>query len=75
MVSVDDARSVIILASCDDTDSDEMKAASDAKGIQTVLATMGRDLSQDEFSVVVEIFNPTHREIVRSSFPGSRRSP
>ena len=69
MVSVDDARSVIILASCDDTDSAEQKSTSDAKAIQTVLATMGRAVDKDEFSVVVEIFNPTHREIVRSSFP------
>ena len=69
MVSVDDAKSVIILASCDDTDSGEKKATSDAKGIQTVLATMGRSVRNEEFSVVVEIFNPTHRDIVRSSFP------
>ena len=69
MVSVDDAKAVIILASCDDTDSAEAKSASDAKAIQTVLATMGRSQRDDEFSVVVEIFNPTHREIVRSSFP------
>ena len=69
MVSIESARSVIILASCNDTDSAEDKAASDAKGIQTVLATMGRATRDDDFSVVVEIFNPTHREIVRSSFP------
>ena len=69
MVSIESARSVIILASCDDTDGAEDKAASDAKGIQTVLATMGRGTRDEEFSVVVEIFNPTHRGIVRSSFP------
>ena len=69
MVSIESARSVIILASCDDTDGAEAKAASDAKGIQTVLATMGRATRDEDFSVVVEIFNPTHREIVRSSFP------
>ena len=69
MVSIESAKSVIILASCDDTDSAEDKSASDAKGIQTVLATMGRATRDEEFSVVVEIFNPTHREIVRSSFP------
>ncbi len=69
MVSVDDARSVIVLAGCDDADSADKKAVSDAKGIQTVLATMGRAAHDEGFSVVVEIFNPTHREIVRSSFP------
>ena len=69
MVSLEACSSVIILADCEDTDSDELKASSDAKAIQTVLATMGNEIENDEFSVVVEIFNPTHREIVRSSFP------
>ena len=69
MVSIESAKAVIILANCDDTDGAEDKAASDAKGIQTVLATMGRATRDEDFSVVVEIFNPTHREIVRSSFP------
>ncbi len=69
MVSLETSGSVIILASCDDTDSAERKASSDAKAIQTVLATMGNEIESDEFSVVVEIFNPTHREIVQSSFP------
>ena len=69
MVSLESSGSVIILASCDDTDSAEKKASSDAKAIQTVLATMGNEIESDEFSVVVEIFNPTHREIVQSSFP------
>ena len=69
MVSLETCKSVIILASCEDTDNAELKASSDAKAIQTILATMGNEEGKDEFSVVVEIFNPTHREIVRSSFP------
>ena len=69
MVSLESCRSVIILAGCDDTDSAELKSSSDAKAIQTVLATMGNEIENDDFNVVVEIFNPTHREIVRSSFP------
>lgn len=69
MVSLEACSSVIILADCEDTDSDERKASSDAKAIQTVLATMGNEMENDDFNVVVEIFNPTHREIVRSSFP------
>jgi hypothetical protein len=69
MVSLEACKSVIILASCEDTDSAELKSSSDAKAIQTVLATMGNDIDADDFNVVVEIFNPTHREIVRSSFP------
>ena len=69
MVSLESCSSVIILADCEDTDSKELKAKSDAKAIQTVLATMGNEIDNEEFSVIVEIFNPTHREIVRSSFP------
>ncbi len=69
MVSLESSKAVIILANCEDTDSSESKASSDAKAIQTVLATMGNDVEDEDFSVVVEIFNPTHREIVRSSFP------
>ena len=69
MVSLESCSSVIILANCDDTDNAESKASSDAKAIQTVLATMGNEIDNEDFSVVVEIFNPTHREIVRSSFP------
>jgi len=69
MVSLESCRSVIILADCEDTDSADYKASSDAKAIQTVLATMGHEIDNEGFSVVVEIFNPTHREIVRSSFP------
>ncbi|MDX1515218.1 MAG: hypothetical protein R3288_00180 [Woeseiaceae bacterium] len=69
MVSLEACKSVIILAGCEDTDHDELKAKSDAKAIQTVLATMGNEIENDDFNVVVEIFNPTHREIVRSSFP------
>jgi hypothetical protein len=68
MVSLESSSSVIILADCEDTDSDKKKTSSDAKAIQTVLATMGNEIENDDFSVVVEIFNPTHREIVRSSF-------
>jgi len=69
MVSLENAKSAVILASCDETDNAERKAWSDAKAIQTVLATMGNEIASDEFNVIVEIFNPTHREIVRSSFP------
>ncbi len=69
MVSLESASSVIILAGCDETDSDELKASSDAKAIQTVLATMGNGVDDEDFSVIAEIFNPTHRDIVRSSFP------
>lgn len=69
MVSIEKCGSVIILANCEDTDSAAKKAVSDAKAIQTVLATTGKSKLDDDFSVVVEIFNPTYREIIQSTFP------
>lgn len=68
MVSIEHAGSVIILADCEDTDSPERKMISDAKAIQTVLAVTGKN-SDEDFSVIVEIYNPTYREIVTSAFP------
>ncbi len=69
MVSIERCKSVIILADCEDTDSAAKKASSDAKAIQTVLATTGKGPDDEDFNIVVEIFNPTHREIVKSTFP------
>lgn len=68
MVSIEQASAAIILADCDDTDSEERKMVSDAKAIQTVLAATGKN-DDEEFSVIVEIYNPTYREIVGSAFP------
>jgi len=68
MVSIDQADAAIILADCEDTDSAERKMISDAKAIQTVLAATGKNDDED-FSVIVEIYNPTYREIVSSAFP------
>lgn len=71
LVSLENAKSVIILANCEDTDTAEQKSASDAKAIQTVLAAVSRIGTNTEVSIVVEIFNPTYREIVTSSFPNN----
>ena len=68
MVSIENASSAIILADCEDTDSEERKMVSDAKAIQTVLAATGKNDDED-FSVIVEIYNPTYREIVGTAFP------
>lgn len=70
MVSIERAKAVIILADCNDTDSAAKKSISDAKAIQTVLATTGLGTQGDEdFCIIVEIFNPTHRQIISSTFP------
>jgi len=68
MVSIETCKSTIILAQCEDTDGAAGKAASDAMVIQTILASTGKAPQNDDFCVVAEIYNPTHREIVESTF-------
>ncbi|MDJ0853209.1 MAG: hypothetical protein QNK04_32990 [Myxococcota bacterium] len=68
MVSIETAKSVIALSLCEDTAGADEKAASDAMVIQTILAASGKAPGDDDFSIVAEIYNPTHREIVEASF-------
>ncbi len=68
MVSSESCKSILVLATCDDTDDASAKAASDATVIQTILAVSPAEPDDDEFCIVAEIYNPTHREIVESTF-------
>ncbi len=68
MVSIETCKSAIILAQCEDTDGAAGKAASDAMVIQTILASTGKASRHEDFCVVAEIYNPTHREIVETTF-------
>lgn len=68
MVSIETARSVIILSLCEDTAAGAEKAASDAMVIQTILAATGKAPRDEDFSIVAEIYDPMHREIVEASF-------
>lgn len=68
MVSIEQCRSVIVLASCEDTDSPERKMTSDARVIQTILAVTGKLPETEEACVVAEIFNPAYRDIIATSF-------
>lgn len=68
IVSVDECKSVIIMAGCDDRGSAEDKAASDAKVIQTILAITTILKDKKGVSIVAEIYNPTHRGIVAGAF-------
>ncbi|MEM7411973.1 MAG: hypothetical protein AAF430_17220 [Myxococcota bacterium] len=68
LVSIETSKSAIILGLCDDNASAAEKAASDAMVIQTTLATTAKAPQDEDFSIVAEIFNPTHREIVEASF-------
>ena len=69
MVSIETCRSAIILALCDDTASAGEKAGSDAMVIQSILAASGRSAVDDDFTVVAEIYNPAHRDVVEKTFP------
>ena len=69
IVSVQTCKSVIILAECDEMAPGEVRIASDARVIQTVLAVNCTRKKQPGISIVVEMFNPVYRQIVRDSFP------
>ena len=68
IVSVETCKSVIVLANCEDSDTQEMKATSDAKIIQTILAVTSAQNEERDLTIVAEIFNSTYREIVQSTF-------
>ncbi len=68
MVSIESCKSILVLATCDDTDDAAAKAASDAAVIQTILAVAPVEPPDEDFCIVAEIYNPTHRGIVESSF-------
>lgn len=69
MVSIEAAKSIIVLAYCSDTDTDEDKVASDALVIQTVLAATTKSVKKEDFAIVAEIFNDTYRDIIENTFP------
>lgn len=71
MVSIEQSRSVIILASCEDTDSIDKKMMSDASVIQTILAVTGKIPKNKAACVVAEIFNSAYRDIVSHTFSDS----
>lgn len=65
IVSVDTCKSVILLASCHDSESDRAKAASDAKVIKTLLAISASQPPEKELNIVAEIFDPRNRQIAQ----------
>jgi hypothetical protein len=68
MVSIETCKSVIVLSQCEDTAPAAEKASSDAMVIQTILAATGKTADEEELSIVAEIYDPMHREIVETSF-------
>lgn len=67
-VNAAEAKSAIVLAYCEESASDEEKAASDAKVIKTVLAL--RAVDDADFPIVAEVFNPRNRSVVENIAPG-----
>ena len=63
-VAIEKSKAVILLADCKDTDATDVKMASDAKIIQTILAVTGKVQEQ---TIVAEIFNATYKDIVEST--------
>ena len=69
MVSIESAKSVIVLAACSDTDTDAAKTASDAMVIQTVLAATTKSVNKEDYAIVAEVYNETYRDIIENTFP------
>lgn len=69
MVSIESAKSVIVLAACSDTDTDDAKTASDAMVIQTVLAATTKSVNKEDYAIVAEVYNDTYRDIIENTFP------
>ena len=68
-VSASDAKSAIVLASCDPAASLDVKLASDAKVIKTVLALDSRMADGADFSIVAEVFTERNRQVVKDIAP------
>ncbi len=69
LVSVDESRSVIVLADCNQGASDTDKHASDTHVVKTVLALTTARRPDVRLSIVAEVFEKSRREIVKRISP------
>lgn len=69
-VSAGEAKSAIVLASCDPAASLDTKLASDAKVIKAVLALESRKKEGSELNIVAEVFTERNRQVVKDIAPG-----
>ncbi len=67
-VNAEEARSVIVLANCDDNATDAQQVASDARGIKVVLA-LETAAPDAEFPIVTELFLERNRQVVLGMLP------
>ncbi|PHS01299.1 MAG: hypothetical protein COA78_22875 [Blastopirellula sp.] len=65
-----DAKSAIILSTCDAAATTSEKLTSDARVIKTVLALDAQVGDSEEFNAVAEIFDPRNRHVVLNISPG-----
>jgi len=70
IVSLETAKSIIILAHCNDAALPEDRAASDTRVIKTVLGVMASLPEEDDTPVVAEVFDERNREIVETITDG-----
>jgi hypothetical protein len=64
------AKSAIVLASCTHSATLEVKLASDARVIKTVLALESLLRPEQEFAIVAEVFTDRNRQVVKDIAPG-----
>ena len=69
LTSVTESKSVIVLADCNVTATDDQKDASDANVIKMVLALVASRPAEHELNIVAEIFSERNREIVEDISP------
>ena len=70
-VSAGDAKSAIVLAACNPAASLQIKLASDAMVIKTVLALESRMEDREDFTIVAEVFTDRNRQVVKDIVPES----
>lgn len=68
-VSAGDAKSAIVLAACNPAASLQIKLASDAMLIKTVLALESRMKDREDFTIVAEVFTDRNRQVVKDIAP------
>ena len=70
IVSVEESKSVIVLANCNQGASEREKLISDTMAIKTVLAVMAARSSDDvELNVVAEVFDDRNRDVIEKIAP------
>ncbi|MCG8570576.1 MAG: hypothetical protein MJB14_10590 [Spirochaetes bacterium] len=69
-VSVNEAKSVIILPTCSPQSDDELKTHSDAHTLKTMLALVAACQDEEEKpNIVAQVYNLSNREIIKSLSP------